>query len=171
MKYLFTADWHLGHDNIIQYCKRPFCDVTDMAEEFVRRYNEVVEPGDTVYFLGDTVWKKEAGDLYLPRLKGNKIHVTGGHDHRYFKQTNCPIVHFHPKGEPELYLCHYPLLTWPGWEHDVRHLHGHQHGNGARRAEALDVGVDVWNFYPVELAKVMEYFQNPANFFEIKNQA
>jgi calcineurin-like phosphoesterase family protein len=154
--YFFTADWHLGHDKVIAYCSRPFGGVVEMAEALVRRHNEVVQPGDVVYMLGDTVWSKSAGDRYLPMLKGNIVHVSGGHDHRYFKQTNCPIVHFHPKGQPELYLCHYPLLSWPGLGHGVCHLHGHSHGMGPVRPNALDVGVDVWGFYPVPLTAIIE---------------
>jgi len=68
-------------------------------------------------------------------------------------------VHFHPKGEPELYLCHYPLCSWPGKERGVGHVHGHSHGLGPARPMAIDVGVDVWDFYPVPLATIIEKFK------------
>lgn len=48
-----TSDLHLGHYNIIRYCKRPFNNLDDMNTKLVRNWNSVVSPKDTVYFLGD----------------------------------------------------------------------------------------------------------------------
>ena len=38
----FTADLHLGHRNIIDYCDRPFTDVDVMNRALVDNWNEVV---------------------------------------------------------------------------------------------------------------------------------
>jgi calcineurin-like phosphoesterase family protein len=157
MNVFFTADHHFGHNNVIAYDKRPFSGLHEMHEELIRRHNEVVRKEDLVYMLGDIVWHKNDGDACIPRLNGNLIPVGGGHDHSYFKQKNCPIVHF-KRDKYELYLCHFPLLSWPGLGHGIYHVHGHSHGNGPTRPNALDVGVNVWNYYPVDLDTVKKYF-------------
>ena len=35
----FTADFHLGHFNIIGFCKRPFADTPEMNEAIIERLN------------------------------------------------------------------------------------------------------------------------------------
>jgi len=42
----FTADLHLGHRNIIEYCNRPFADVDEMNRALIANWNQVV--GDFV---------------------------------------------------------------------------------------------------------------------------
>ena len=49
----FTADFHLGHSNIIRYCGRPFASASEMDEEILACVNESVKPEDELYFLGD----------------------------------------------------------------------------------------------------------------------
>jgi calcineurin-like phosphoesterase family protein len=49
----FTADFHLGHKNIIRYCNRPFQTVEEMNQEILERLNSRVKANDILYFLGD----------------------------------------------------------------------------------------------------------------------
>ena len=49
----FTADFHLGHQNIIRYCNRPFPTVSEMDDEILVRMNACVAEADTLFFLGD----------------------------------------------------------------------------------------------------------------------
>jgi calcineurin-like phosphoesterase family protein len=51
----FTADFHLGHKNIIRYCKRPFDTVEEMDRIIIERLNSLVKTNDILYFLGDFV--------------------------------------------------------------------------------------------------------------------
>ena len=97
----FVSDLHIGHRNVIFYCKRPFVkgdccndkncsicrgygfipDVDLMNETLINNYNECVKPGDTVYMLGDICFqprKKLMETLY--RLNGNKHLIYGNHD-------------------------------------------------------------------------------------------
>jgi calcineurin-like phosphoesterase family protein len=157
--FWFTADWHLGHDNVMRHCARPFDGVTEMAETIVRRYNEVVGKGDTCYFLGDTIWNKDHAK-YLDQLGGNKVYLAGNHDRGWAKVKRMEIWHF--KGEtPGFYMCHLPLLTWPTMAHGEGHIHGHSHGLLPKTHNRLDVGVDAWNFYPVDYDTIANYFAIP----------
>ena len=44
-----TADFHLGHANIIRDCSRPFATVEDMDEAIVERLNASVKPNDVLF--------------------------------------------------------------------------------------------------------------------------
>ena len=86
---------HFGHDQILRYCKRPFGNVDEMDNELIRRWNEVVQPSDTVYHLGDfsmgrvpesfvpvgshSVTEKAFIESMASRLNGTKIFVKGDH--------------------------------------------------------------------------------------------
>ena len=36
--YFFTADTHIGHDNIISHCNRPFENEIEMTSEIINRH-------------------------------------------------------------------------------------------------------------------------------------
>lgn len=81
----WTADWHLGHDRILDYCRRPFVTIEDHDEALEWEYREVVGPDDEVMFLGDVVMGDEPtrmrGLERLAALPGRKLLVPGNHDH------------------------------------------------------------------------------------------
>lgn len=53
----FTSDLHLGHRNIIQLCNRPFSSIDEMDQRFIEKWNEKVTDADTVYILGDLMFR------------------------------------------------------------------------------------------------------------------
>lgn len=84
----FTADLHLGHANIIDYCDRPFRkpngdpDVPFQTEAIVQGWNDRVAPDDIVFCLGDMVMgRRDETLLNLARLNGHKMLVMGNHDY------------------------------------------------------------------------------------------
>lgn len=77
----FTSDTHFGHKNILEYCNRPFRDVTHMNNAIVGMWNELVAPDDTVWHLGDVALGKLDESLEaVSRLNGNIFLVPGNHD-------------------------------------------------------------------------------------------
>ena len=52
----FTSDFHLGHSNIIRFCKRPFGNAHEMNEAIVEHLNSCVKPVDT----SSTSWETSA---------------------------------------------------------------------------------------------------------------
>lgn len=99
MGLFFTSDTHFGHKNIIEYCNRPFSSVGEMDEEIIRRWNNVVEPSDVVYHLGDfTLGGERQAREYFCQLNG-RIFVLGNpwhHDHRWLE----PVNQLDPSGSP-----------------------------------------------------------------------
>jgi len=53
MAQYLISDLHLDHENIIEYCSRPFEDVEEMNEVLVKNWNVTVDPDDEVIFGGD----------------------------------------------------------------------------------------------------------------------
>ncbi len=77
----FTADLHLGHENIIRYCERPFADAQTMDRSLVQGWNHTVGADDTVWVLGDVALGKISHTLPLvSSLSGRKLLVAGNHD-------------------------------------------------------------------------------------------
>lgn len=80
----FISDTHFFHENIIQYCGRPFKDAHFMNEFMIDKWNRTVSPGDKVYHLGDVACgyggdDQKLGNL-LSRLNGKKRLILGNHD-------------------------------------------------------------------------------------------
>src|ERR1700740_2733163 len=63
----FTADFHLGHANIIRYCSRPFATVDEMDQAILERLNTCVKVHDILYFLGDFCMGPSTGCRIPPR--------------------------------------------------------------------------------------------------------
>lgn len=77
----FTSDWHIGHDNVIKYSKRPFKDCDHMHRVLINNYNATVGINDICYFLGDVgLAKGELVEKVIKQLNGTKILVMGNHD-------------------------------------------------------------------------------------------
>ncbi len=170
----FTADEHVGHRNILKYCKRPFANVDEMREELIRRHNEVVGPNDTVYHLGDMFWKinkpHQVWD-YLKQLNGTHRYVLGNHEEAirdfFDMYPNAPFfgplyerlyLNARSTGTPGgIVLDHYAGRVWQNSAHGSWQLFGHSHAMlpdiGLLQ---MDVGVDAHNFYPVSLNQVKE---------------
>ena len=83
-KTWFTSDWHVGHNNVLNFCKETrghLKDLDHMHTVLINNYNSMVKPEDTCYFLGDFAFKgMEYGQKVLERMNGKKILVRGNHD-------------------------------------------------------------------------------------------
>ena len=77
----FTSDLHFWHKNVIKFCTRPWETPEAMNEGLITNWNEVVQPWDSVYILGDVFF---CGTIEAKRilslLKGKKYLIAGNHD-------------------------------------------------------------------------------------------
>lgn len=80
---------HFGHANVIKYCQRPYASVDEMNGALIRNWNEVVQPDDIVYCLGDVSLASKPVEAYTRQLNGTKYLVPGNHDfcHSYHKKS------------------------------------------------------------------------------------
>ena len=119
----YISDYHFGHEKILEYDKRPFANTKEMEDALVENWNATVKLGDTVYILGDFVWKGTDDEWIriLRRLTGNKVLICGNHDIRIDKYSGKLRKQFSDIKEykeiPEtnirqVVLSHYPILLY-----------------------------------------------------------
>jgi calcineurin-like phosphoesterase family protein len=178
----FTADTHFYHSNIINSCERPFKDVFEMNKVMIQNWNSYVTDRDDIYILGDFIYKgkgKEANEI-LSKLKGRKYLITGNHDWKFLNDPVFETKYFEwvkdyyllkLEGGMKVILFHYPLLSWDGSHHGSIHLYGHVHNSGIKYSDfgkkiemlghrAINVGVDVNDFYPVSIKQILDQVKN-----------
>lgn len=156
----FTSDWHLFHDNIIESCARPFKNVNAMNEVLLQKYNEVVRDEDTVYFLGDLTMRgpkqMEPVRRIVLQMKGKKHYIMGNHDRfKVWSYLKMGFVSVHTALPLwDACLVHDPADALP---FDTKYVFcGHVHNLWEVRApNIVNVGVDVWDFYPVNVAALL----------------
>ena len=158
MNNWFTADQHFNHENIItKFVFRKFRNSTDMNAELIKRHNSRVKAGDTVYHLGDFKMTNNGPNTHelLGKLNGRHVIIRGNHDKNNGTST---CLHY---GIIELYgqrviLAHRPeeaeilmavmsiKLGFCGHVHEKWQFRETEYGL------LVNVGVDVWDFYPVD---------------------
>jgi calcineurin-like phosphoesterase family protein len=175
----FTADLHLNHAKIIEYCDRPFSDVDHMNTTLVNNYQAVVEPGDDVFILGD--FALSGHHHFARRLPGQKHLLFGNHDNKTRKKfttwgfawaKDVYELRIKRDGSDPIYiwLSHYSHQSWPRSFHGSWHLFGHSHGRLPGYGLSLDVGVDSWGYAPVSLKTIEKEMKKLQSKFDAENK-
>lgn len=169
---LFTSDLHIGHENVIKHCNRPFDSVEEMNETLVANWNRKVHKNDDVYIVGDMFFRSSiTPSEFLDRLKGRKHLVIGNHDKSWLRYTNVAkyfvevehLIVFND-GNRWLTLSHYPMMAWRGSCTKGFLIYGHIHNAQndtywpllKTMKTALNAGVDVNGFEPVTFNELVE---------------
>lgn len=158
MTVYFTADTHFGDHRTINIHKRPFASVAEMDALLAARWNQRVQPSDTVWHLGDVA--RSARQLALiGTLNGTKHLVRGNNDADEVAQASlwASVTHYTEIEQDgrQLILCHYPFRSWNGQHRGAINLHGHSHGRLQPLPRQFDVGVDARGLAPITLAELL----------------
>jgi len=166
--YLFTADEHYGHENIIRYCSRPFSNIEEMDSIIIQRHNETVGKNDIVIHAGDFTLKKgDEAQYYIEQLKGNHIFLRGSHD--YWLTENVPAIWEKTIEGHRIVVLHYAMRVWACSHYNSWQLYGHSHGMLEPIGKQWDIGVDNNDFYPVSFGQIKEIMkERPDNLDFIK---
>jgi len=158
----FTADFHLGHTNIMQYCMRPFTNVDEMNEHIIRSMNACTSAEDDLVSLGDfsirNVKCHPDGTRLTPRewescFKAKLIHILGNHDYpnklkQGFHYVTLTFSSFRVR------LQHRPMNETDQIPDEDFIVCGHVHDawrtKWIRGKFHINVGVDQWDYKPVD---------------------
>ena len=184
-KIFISSDIHFHHRNILKHCpeRQAICgakdenDVETWDKWIIEKWNNTVNKKDIVYILGDFIFgSQESAKKVLDKLHGKKFLILGNHDkgvdklENYFEQiTQQKLVksNFDFLDEDfQVFMCHYPMVTWASKHYGVINAHGHCHGrlddyNEASTDLRVDVGIDgkLANFNFITLEQIYKYFK------------
>lgn len=201
----FGSDYHFGHDNVIDFCDRPFKDKEEMKEAMIANHNKVVSPEDLVIYVGDMFFYHSMAEMkeVMDRMNGRKILVKGNHDRKARDMMRsgfelCVDEMVMTIAGEKVQISHYPFgapqwkwkwmvfknkcvrrvgeflhklrldfgkwgkrRVWPYKYHDKRPknvgqflIHGHTHDKEKLRGRAIHVGVDAWDFKPINIQEI-----------------
>jgi len=167
----FSADFHLGHANIIRYCNRPFANIKEHDETILKKINDVVAENDTLFILGDFCFGNPVPYRMLIHCK-NVHFILGSHDKQITRDQNLFTTVF-PKRvisieNKTVVMTHCAHLVWEQSHYGSYHLFGHSHnrlgtfddeyGRAIKlilsRARCMDVGVDGHDFWPYSWTEI-----------------
>ena len=128
----FTADQHFGHENIIEYCNRPFETVDEMNVIMIDKWNAKVNNDDKVFVLGDFGFGSSKDIIKYGRaLNGHKTLILGNHDRAtksvYLEAGFIEVIKF-----PILWADFYILSHAPKFTSNMGpyfNIYGHIHNN------------------------------------------
>ena len=175
----FTADLHLGHQNVIKYCHRPFDLVEEMDSVLIENINKKVQrEKDELYILGDFAITncKNVVSKYRQQVKCKRVHlILGNHDpvkkslqpkkwlHDFFEIVAQMHIVIYNKANA-FFLCHYPLAcSFPTQNWGGIHLYGHVHNNQSYfddlSTRRMNIGVDNNLYQPLSAEEILEKFK------------
>jgi calcineurin-like phosphoesterase family protein len=143
MRY-WTSDLHLGHKNIIDYCKRQFLDKEDMTQKITAYLLSVLKDGDELVVVGDVAlnpkFAHQLGEA-LSKLGVTLTLIMGNHDSCFpqkgkemhasnqrgkFYQSGWKNIHLHwetkLKDGTHVLVSHLPYDSEDGKKYDQRYI-------------------------------------------------
>ena len=176
MSNFYISDIHGGHSNIIRLCNRPFKNVEEMNETYIRNHNAKVTNTDDVYFVGDIFFGKDVDGAidFVKKLNGRKHLCIGNHDRKLMQNPEFRKLFIETKDEinvndngTKIVLHHCPLAEWEGYFRDTLHFYGHIHNNTDNLAyklmkqvpNAYNLSCEILGYTPRTLKEVIELNQ------------
>lgn len=167
-----TSDTHFGHSKNFIYEPRGFKNIYDHDNAIIKNWNEIVQPEDDVYLLGDVMLNdNDYGLSCLKQLKGQIHIIRGNHctDARIQLYRECyNVVEVcdakYLKVEKQMYfLSHHPCITSNFDENKplnrrIINLAGHAHTNDRwldfDKGLIYHVEMDAHNCYPKNILEI-----------------
>ncbi len=176
-----TSDSHYWHKNVIKYDRRPFYSVTNMNNELIFRWNEVVFPNDIVLHVGDfALTGANNKKAIIDQLNGKIVLIKGNHDNksRTHWEERMGIAKFIKSGiffpKSKVAIIHNPADIQNQDKYRLI-LHGHTHTRGGKSLEKIgktlyiNIGVDFRDFRPHPISEfVMHYYRKNIFIKELK---
>lgn len=157
-----TADLHLNHSNVIQYCNRPFTDAGQMNEHLVAQTRKVKDD-EWLVIVGDlAMGDHDKAMEWVRRIPGRKVLVLGNHDLtragkcRYLNERAedrrqplfeavVPFLFWQDSLGQHVFVSHYPATVYYPLPR-ILNYHGHLHRQVVPHTDSIhfvNVGWDV----------------------------
>lgn len=177
MTIWFTSDEHYKHKSIIKHCPgrfEEFGSIDKMEGGFISRHNEVVKPDDVVWHIGDFCWLKADNRNYyetlMSKLNGEHHLVLGNHDYCspfYYVAIGFTTVHTALQltiNKHNIIMSHDPCVYTKSYNDSYILLCGHVHTlfKFIPDKRIVNVGVDVWKYYPISLETIIDTLEQNA---------
>jgi calcineurin-like phosphoesterase family protein len=133
-----------------------------MNRAIIERHNSRVKPGDIVFHLGDFKISSDGptSKELFSMLNGHHVHIKGNHDKNNGSNTplkyciieafGMNIVLTHKPEDAEVYMA--------GGGIDMAFV-GHVHEKWKFNGKMINVGVDQWDYYPVDIKQIMKAYK------------
>ena len=162
-KIWVTADFHFGHNNIIEYAKRPFKTTTEMNNTLIKNFNQTVGKNDVVYILGDISFLNTISTTeIIQSLNGFKFLIKGNHDHK--TNSGYRKMGFMEVYDKPIIINNYYILSHEPLQGNIGHLinvHGHTHNVISNTdTNRFCVSVEMTDYKPIDLFYIGYYCRN-----------
>jgi len=167
-----TADTHFGEPEAVAMFGRPFADAAAMDDALLEGINASVKRDDVLIHLGDFCGPHADGKkaqlshacAVRKRIRCKKIRlVRGNHDGRserfyqLFESINDLLSWRSGEDRLRVNASHWPMRLWRGQFKGAVLLHAHAHGGLPMLGRSVDVGVDCWQWKPIELDPLLKW--------------
>ncbi len=158
MAKFFTSDWHLNETRIKPEFNpffRPFKSIDEQNKIIIDKCNAMVGPDDELIHLGDVSIDLDGLKLMDRIICKNRTLIIGNYDDDKLEE----LKQYFPKmvrgayitvGDVKYYLNHYPVNA----KDDKMNIVGHIHGLWKVQPNMINVGVDAWNYEPLDEARI-----------------
>lgn len=133
MKY-YISDLHFGSEKALKIDKLCHIGTQERNKMIAERWNRAVRATDEVYILGDVMCSTDDASAIeiLKSLNGKKHLILGNHDVSNSTEfLSCFEAVDKYKSiiddGRKVFLCHYPVLFYPGQHKDGYMIYGHVH--------------------------------------------
>lgn len=171
----FTSDWHVGHNKDFLYGKRGYCSIEEHDSAIIKNCNELVEPEDELWILGDLALGADESEWYrvYNSINCKNIHfIIGNHDTNKRIEKYVREYYFILEGYSTMmkysktkrfYISHYPSFT-DNFDDSMRNTHtinlyGHTHqvtNFFNDNPYMYHVGLDSHKMYPVSIEQIIK---------------
>lgn len=175
-KKFYTADFHLGMRQILEYENRPFQTIEQMNYKLISTCCEQSKMDDVIIHVGDlATWKYDRGEFGLnvrpeeivKQIPATFINIRGNHDPSN-KITSIAKSLRTSLGKKyvNVSVSHYPSYDERSENSFIKndiHLCGHVHRKWKHCLDTtnhvlnINVGVDVWNYKIVSEEELINY--------------
>ena len=170
MRRFITSNLQLGRPQAIKKYNRPFKNVEEMNDAFIREWNSVVGSNDLVYHLGNFAWDPKTAQEALDQLNGQIWLLPAEFDdavmvlaRKGILRSGVKVINrILPLEAHKATLSYWPMESWPNKNKGYYSIIGHpqkQYKSDPAK-KRINASTDLWGYKPQDLEKTLQIFQD-----------